>query len=300
MDNIMLRLLAGALGVLLAGQAVAGPALSDILKASPTADWQPLDPENTLYLDLPAGRVVILLAPTFAPRHIENIKKLVRSGYFDGLAIMRVQDNYVVQWGDADAKRSLGKAAAKLQPEFDRRFSFRSPFTPAPDPDVYAPQSGFVDGFAVARDAKRGRAWLTHCYGAVGVGRDNAVDSGNGAELYAVIGNAPRQLDRNVTLVGRVVLGMERLSALPRGTGDLGFYETPGERIPIIAMKLAADTPATERTALEALRTNSKTFAALIYNRRFRQDEWYKTPAGHIDLCNLPLPVRPISKSKTG
>ncbi len=126
----------------------------------------------------------------------------------------------------------------------------------------------------------------------VGVGRDNDADSGGGSELYAVIGQAPRQLDRNVTLVGRVVRGMEWLSSLPRGTGDLGFYKTAAERTPIVRVRIAADLPVAERVPLQALREDSATFAALLRNRRFRQDDWYKRPAGRLDVCNMPLPVR--------
>jgi hypothetical protein len=77
--------------------------MADILAASKPSDWRPLDPENTLYLELTSGRVVIELAPAFAPRHVANVKALVREGYFNGLAIVRSQDNYVVQWGDPDA-----------------------------------------------------------------------------------------------------------------------------------------------------------------------------------------------------
>ena len=148
------------------------------------------------------------------------------------------------------------------------------------------------DGFPAARDPKLGRTWLAHCYGMVGAGRDNDADSGGGTELYAVIGNAPRQLDRNVTLVSRVVQGIDLLSALPRGKGDLGFYQTPAERTPIVSIKLASDVPAAQRTPLQALKTDSPTYKTLLQSRRFRHDDWYKTPAGHIDLCNAPLPVR--------
>ena len=91
---------------------------------------------------------------------------------------------------------------------------------------------------------RKNEAWLTHCYGSVGVGRDVDSDSGGGTELYAVIGNAPRHLDRNITLVGRVVQGMELLSVLPRGTGALGFYEKAEQRVPIKSIRVAADVPA--------------------------------------------------------
>jgi peptidylprolyl isomerase len=267
--------------------------MSEVLEASQPSDWRPLDPENTLYLQLDAGRVVIELAPGFAPLHAANIRTLVRQGYFDGLSIIRSQDNFVVQWGDPDGKRDQGKASATLPPEFTVPWTPALPFTRLPDVDGYAPQVGFSDGFPAGGDPATKQAWLAHCYGAVGAGRGNEVDSGNGAELYVVIGNAPRQLDRNIAVVGRVVQGMELLSILPRGTGPLGFYEKPEQWVPIRSVQLAADLPAGERARLEVLRTDTPTFAALVESRRNRRDDWYKVPAGHIELCSVPIPVRP-------
>jgi peptidylprolyl isomerase len=271
--------------------------MQQVLDASRPADWRTLDPDNTLYLDLAAGRVVIELAPAFAPLHAANIRTMAHERYFDGLAILRVQDNFVTQWGDPNADnrekiRPLGKASKTVAPEFERAIAKDLPFTRLPDGDVYAPEVGFSNGMPSARDEKSGKAWLAHCYGMVGAGRDNAVDSGSGAELYVVTGQAPRQLDRNIAVVGRVVQGMEWLSSLPRGTGALGFYEKPEQRLPIKSVRLVADVPPTERTPLEILRTDTPTFAALVESRRNRSDDWYKVPAGKIDLCNVPIPVR--------
>src|ERR1700731_772580 len=184
---------------------------ADVLAASSAADWRALDPSNTLYLELPSGRVVIELAPQFAPHHVANVQALARGHYFDGLWIMRAQDNYVVQWGDPDGKKPVGAAHRTLGSEFERPLRGLS-IMRFPDPDTYAPEVGFVDTFPIAADPAIGRAWLVHCYGMVGAGRDNDVDSGGGTELYVVIGQAPRHLDRNVTLLGRVVAGIELLS----------------------------------------------------------------------------------------
>jgi peptidylprolyl isomerase len=93
-------------------------------------------------------------------------------------------------------------------------------------------------------------------------------------------------------VVGRVVQGMELLSVLPRGTGALGFYEKPGERTKIKAIRLASQVQEKDRTPLELLRTQTTAFTELVEARRNRRDDWYKRPAGHIDLCNVPLPVR--------
>lgn len=276
---------------------VSAKTMTDVLAASSPADWRPLDPANTLYIELDSGRVVIEVAPQFAPQLIANLKTLVREKYFDGSAIMRAQDNFVVQWGGSDdtQPRTLGSAKVKVPAEFDRAASGLA-FTALPDPDTYAPQTGFVGGFPAARDPKSARVWLAHCYGMVGAGRDNESDSGNGSELYAVIGHAPRQLDRNITVIGRVVQGMELLSVMPRGKGDLGFYQTPRERTPIRSVRWAADVPQAQRSQIEILRTDTQTFTDLIEARRNRTDEWYKVPAGRIDVCNVPLPVRQIGK----
>ncbi len=264
---------------------------AQVLAASSPADWRALDPQNTLYLELTAGRVVIELAPSFAPHHVANVQTLARGHYFDGLWIMRAQDNYVVQWGDPDAKKPVGAAQRTLGAEFERSLRGLG-LAKLPDPDTYAAQVGFVDGFPVAADAAIGRAWLVHCYGMVGAGRDNDVDSGGGTELYVVIGQAPRHLDRNVTLLGRVVSGMEILSVMPRGGGTLGFYERPAQRTPIKQLRVGADVPAAERSDLEVLRTDTPTFLAYVEARRSRHEEWFKVPAGRVDVCNVPVPTR--------
>ena len=279
-----------------------GKTMADVLAAAKPSDWRTPDPDSTLYLDLAAGRVVIELAPAFAPLHAKNIETLAHEHYFDGLAILRVQDNFVTQWGDPDSDKPdkakpLGTASKTLAPEFERAIGDLQ-FTALPDSDVYAPEVGFSNGMPAARDKKSGKAWLAHCYGMIGAGRDTAVDSGPGTELYVVIGHAPRQLDRNIAVVGRVVQGMELLSALPRGTGALGFYEKPEQRLAIKAVRLAADVPAAERTNIEILRTDTQTFADLVEARRNRRDDWYKVPAGRIDLCNVPIPVRAAGAAK--
>jgi peptidylprolyl isomerase len=274
----------------------APPTSAEVLAASAPSDWRPLEPEDTLYVELAGGRVVIELAPAFAPRHVENVKKLVRSGYFDGLAVLRSQENYVVQWGDPkggeEGARAIEGAASALPAELDRPTAEDLPFTPLPDGDVYAPEVGFSAGFPAARDPAAGRLWLAHCYAMVGAGRGDAADSGSGAELYVVIGHAPRHLDRNVTLLGRVVRGMEALSTLPRGTGALGFYEDPAEHVPVASVRVAADLPEAERNPLELLRTDTATFEAFVAARRHRRESWFLDPVGKIELCNVPLPAR--------
>ena len=277
------------------------PTYAEVLATATPADWRPLDVENTLYMDLPTGRVVIELSAAYAPAHAANVRALVREGYFDGLTILRSQDNYVVQWGDPESENPApGKARAmkqgkkSLAPEYTRAMDNKLAFTRLPDSDGYAPEVGFSNGFPVGRNPNSKQTWLTHCYGMVGAGRDNDDNSGSGAELYAITGHAPRQLDRNITLLGRVVQGMPLLSVMPRGTGALGFYEKAEERIPIKSIRIAADVPAAERTNLEVIRTDTRLFSTLVEALRNRSGTWFKVPAGHVELCNVLIAVRTV------
>lgn len=267
--------------------------MSSVLEASNASDWRALKQDLALYMTLDGGTVVIELAPEFAPEHVANIRTLVSEKYFDGLSIIRSQDNYVAQWGDpnsdSESARDYGSASPQLAAEFYRERAGIE-FAAIRSDDAYADEVGFVKGFPVGRDRKR--AWLVHCYAMMGVGRGNEEDSGNGASLYVVTGHAPRHLDRNVTLAGRVVHGMEHLSSLPRGTGPLGFYEDEGQNVPIRRIRLGSDLDEDEQLRLELLKTGTETFAQLVDARRYRREEWFADPMGRISLCNVPLPVR--------
>lgn len=298
------RLALAALALLAAGSAGAAlakpekelppkPSLADVVKASKPGDWRALDPDNTLYMDLPTGRVIIELAPSFAPATAANIRALVREKYFDDLFIIRSQDGFVVQWGDPDEENPKPfKAAKTIKAEFTAPIKSAGGFTRLKDGDVYAPQVGHVNGFPAARDPASGQTWLVHCPAMIGVARDTGADTGNGSQLYVVTGHAPRHLDRNITVVGRVVQGMPLLSVQPRGTGAAGFYEKPEQRMPLKLVRMAADMPEAERSRLEVMRTDSATYQAVVEAQRNRGGPWTKVAAGRIDLCNAPIPVR--------
>ena len=266
---------------------------SKVVASAPAEAWRPIDPENLLVLDLKdGGRVLIELAPDFAPVHVANIRAFARGGWWNNASIYRVQDNYVVQWGNGDAKVPLPAGVVKLPPaEYDRPLAGLA-IRPLGFPDSYAPMVGHSGGWPIGYDPESGRAWLTHCYGYVGVGRDLAPDTGTGGELYAVIGHAPRPLDLNIALAGRVIDGMPLLSARPRGTGNLGFYEDPKQAIPILRVRLAADLPAAERPRFEVMRTDTQSFSDYVTGRANRGGEFFRRPAGGVDLCNVPVPVR--------
>lgn len=273
------------------------PSPADVIAASKPGEWRMLDPANTLYMDFPGkGRVIIELAPEFAPNHVANVKALSREGFFTNGAVTRVQDNFVTQWAQAaDPPRPPKAGVEKLNAEFTLPRNAIANFDVLPDPDTYASEVGFINGMSAARDAER--VWLTHCYGMVGVGRDTDENSGGGTELYVIIGQSPRNLDRQLTVLGHVVQGMEIMSSFPRGTGDAGFYKTPAEHQHYADIKVAADLPPDQRTPLEIMKTDSASFATLVNSRRWRKDDFYKHPVGRIGLCNITVPVRAATRA---
>lgn len=246
------------------------------------------------------------LDPAYAPLHVANIRTLVREHYFDGLAIVRVQDDFVVQWDDPEADdggnpqriRPLGRAKSTVPPEFTRPITRSLSWVRLPDGDVYAPEVGFSNDFPAARDPAANETWLVHCYGTLAVSRDNAPDSGNGSGLYVAVGQPPRRLDRNLTVVGRVIEGMDQLSALPRGHGPLGFYTDPKNRTPILDIRVAADLPPAGRPNIEILRTGSPSFQRLLDASRNRHDAFYATAPGKVDICAVQAPVRDLSRPR--
>ena len=293
----MRSLLLVTVAALLIGAAPAKklPTPTDIVDAAPASAWKTIPADNLLVMDLAnGGRVVIQLAPEFAPVHVANIKALARGHYWDGATVHRVQDNYVAQWGlnESDKPWPAG-VTAKPPAEYTRPLAGLT-IKPLGSPDAYAPGAGFADGWPVAYSPREGWADLTHCYGSVGVGRDLSPDTGTGGELYAVIGNAPRQLDRVIALVGRVVDGIDKLSSLPRGTEALGFYKDKAQYVPIASIRLASDMPAAERPSYEYMDTQSASFARYLQVRANRHDAFYTVPAGGIDVCNVQVPIRRV------
>lgn len=274
--------------------------VSDWLAQSSASDWRELDADNTLYLELPTGRVIIELASDFAPKHVGNIKALVREGFYQNIPIVRVQDNYVVQWNEPDdtTPKPLKQASRSIEAEFTVKLPADFSFTPLADADGYAPQTGHANGFAMAIDPASNHGWLTHCYGAVGIARGNETDSGSGTAMYVVTGHAPRHLDRNITLVGTVRQGMALLSTLPRGQGDMGFYASADQYTFIKDITLAADLPPEQRSALQVLRTDTATFKGVVEAQRNRGGDWYLHPAGFIEVCNVRVPVRETPANK--
>jgi peptidylprolyl isomerase len=86
---------------------------------------------------------------------------------------------------------------------------------------------------------------------------------------------------------------------MPRGSGQLGRYEHAEQYVPLGSMRVAADVAPAQRSNLEVLRTDTPTFLAYLEARRNRREEWFKVPAGRVDVCNVPLPVRTAAAGGT-
>ena len=307
-----------ALTAPVSAQKQAAPSPGEIVAKAPAADWVEIASDDLLVMTLApdaqgnAREVVIQLIPVpFSQGWVENIRTLARAGWYDDITVNRVQDNYVVQWGDPNYDNPEAEGEAKPLPDGLRKMDeedYTSPVTsirkqeiPADGnarllSDAYAAWTDFYKGWPIASDGKRD--WPVHCYGMVGVGRGMSPDTGTGAELYTVIGHAPRHLDRNIALVGRIVEGMEHLSSLPRGSGALGFYtaEESGKRTPILSVRVASDLPVSEQPAFEYLSTEGETFSRYAEARANRRDPFFIAPAGGADICNIPVPVRRAAK----
>lgn len=267
-------------------QAAPAPLPSDPI----AADWRAIPDEDLLIVTLAGGkRVVIRLAAAMAPEHVGNIRTLAKTGWWDGASVYRVQENWVAQWGDATEKKPLPPGVvAQPAPEFE--IDAFAPAVRMAKADSYSTASGITaDGWPVATDGKR--AWLTHCYGMVGVARDALPSTGSGAELFTPIGQSARRLDRNYTVVGRIVEGMGYLSALPRSEAAMGVYADAAERAPIVSVRLASDLPAAERPHFQYRAADNPRFAAAVMRRE--RPEPPTVGLGGAAVCDVLPAVRP-------
>ncbi|KUO52139.1 MAG: peptidylprolyl isomerase [Sphingomonadales bacterium BRH_c3] len=298
-------------------QAATAPSPNEIVAAAAPDEWVRIAPEDLLVMTLApdadgnARQVVIqLMPPPFSQGWVHNIRLFARSGWYDGISVNRVQDNYVVQWGDPNYDNPEATGAVKPLPEglkvmgesdYKTNIIGDDLLKRSRMPDPYAGWTTFIEGWPVGAEIKTVHtrdyeAWPVHCYGMVGVGRNYSPDTGSGAELYTVIGHAPRHLDRNIALVGRVIEGMEHLSSLPRGKGELGFYADfeKDKRTPILSVRVASDIAQFPQPTFEYLNTESESFARYAAARANRRDAFFIVPAGGADICNIPVPVRRV------
>ena len=299
---------------------------TSIVAAAPASDWRAIEPGDILVMTLAPDRdgnprrvVIQLIPPPFSQGWVGNIRTLARAHWWDGTSINRVQDNYVAQWGDVTEKKPLPDGL-RVVPESEyvvgvglaeRQAAFAATmkrvleandegntvgFISNPWFDNYADAVGFASSWPVAFNETS--TWPIHCYGSVGVGRNLSPDTGTGAELYTVIGHAPRHLDRNIAVVGRVIEGMDNLSSLPRGKAELGFYgeNEADKRVPILSVRLGDELPEAERPRFEYLASESVSFARYVQVRANRNDPFYKVAAGGVDVCNVQVPIRRVQE----
>lgn len=285
----MLKTSLAALALLAAFPAGLAAQQAAPLPSDPIADdWRDIPDDEILVMTLGDGRqVFVRLAARFAPGHVGNIRRLALAHWWDGESIYRVQENWVAQWGDATEKKPLPpEILARPPAEFEI-----GGFTPAQrlgKADAYSTASGITaDGWPIATDGKA--AWLTHCYGMVGVARDQLPDTGTGSELFTPIGQSARRLDRNYTVVGRVIEGMQYLSALPRSDAPMGVYADARERTPIASVRLASQLPPDERPHFQYRAADNPRYAAMI---QLREHPAAPTVATGLAVCDLPAAVR--------
>jgi peptidylprolyl isomerase len=122
--------------------------LAGIFTRQASAASQP-DPANTIYLDLPAGRVVMLLRPDLAPNHVARIKELTRQGFYDGLPFHRVIPGFMAQTGDP-LGNGTGGSGKTLKAEFSRERHVRGTLSMARAADPDSADSQFFICFAPA------------------------------------------------------------------------------------------------------------------------------------------------------
>src|SRR5271165_449145 len=143
--------------------------------------------EDTIYLDLKQGRVVIQLFPDLAPKHVERIKTLAREKFYDGTPFHRVIEGFMAQGGDPSGSGTGGSKLPDLKAEFTTE-----------------------------------RKYLR---GTCGMARTGNPDSAN-SQFYIMFAPAPH-LDGQYTIWGQVVAGMEFVDQIKRGSGAGGTVGDP-------------------------------------------------------------------------
>lgn len=252
--------------------------------------WRPIEPRNLVFMELADGEVVLELNPAFAPRTVARFRELVESDFYRGLSFYRVIEGFVAQAGDESDISQPGSPPG-LPAEFERALDEQMAWTPVQKPDLFAAETGFVDGFAAARE--NDRVWLAHCPGVLAMARGEAPDSGS-TDFYIVIGQAPRYLDRNLNIFGRVIAGMDAVQSINRGpTEGNGIILEDLDRSRILRMRMGDQLPEQERQHYLVMDTNSPGFLDLLKSRRDNDDRFFHSrPPRVLDVCQVPVATR--------
>lgn len=261
--------------------------------------WRPVSINNSVLLTLPHGKVVIELAPQFAPQHVAQFRQLTQQGFYNGTKFYRVIDGFVAQAGPKEGSKK-DKSVPLLAMEAEWRFNAKELYTPVQKNDLFAAQTGFQDSFAMAFQTKNNQtpnsAWLTHCPGVVAMARNNEADSAS-SHFYVVMGQAPRYLDNIMTIFGRVVYGMQHIHAITRTEVMAGEQAINARKFtPIVSMKLMADVPKSQQIQIAVENTESKAFRERLDSRRHRDSAFfYKKPPPVLDVCQIPIRSRRLN-----
>jgi peptidylprolyl isomerase len=290
----MRRIAFFAAACLIAGQALAAD-------APPAGAWRDVDPNDLVLIDVKYGEIAVELAPEFAPKHAQRLRKLIRAHFYDGLAFYRVIDGFVAQGGIGEGTASTGSYSPEqlkkwppLKREFDQPIGKKIVLTPLGNADPFAPEVGHIDGFPAARDAKEGRMWPLHCPGMFAFARDNEPDTAT-TEFYIVIGTRPPRLERNLSAFGRVIDGMQYVQKLERGDPNVesGVIQDKAKQDTITRVRLASDLPASERPKFQVMKTDSEAFAQWKDSKRNIDNPFFfRKPLPILDICALSVPVR--------
>ncbi|MDX1460390.1 MAG: peptidylprolyl isomerase [Xanthomonadales bacterium] len=269
--------------------------LTPPLMAQEGMTWREVPQSDLVFLELlltdgRKGTVVVELNDRFAPRTAEQFRRLVKADFYRGLSFYRVIDGFVAQGGDG-SDIDQPNDEPNLPAEFEIARDEEQPWTPVQNDDLFAPETGFVDGFAAARDTDH--VWLTHCPGVIAMARNNEPDTGS-TDFYIVIGQAPRYLDRNLTIFGRVIHGMDVVQQVRRGpVHENGIIESDTARTRISDAYLAEDRPTDQQKVYFVMDTNSEGFRDYMEARRHRKHEFFHhTPPPKLDVCQVPVATR--------
>lgn len=291
MRSVVLGVLASCLSVACQAQAPTDIELSpDEIASAIAPDWRDVAPDNLILIETTHGDIVIELNPDFAPNHAGQFRDLVRQDVYNGSRFYRVIEAFVAQGGLQDDE--VIETHPTLINENDRLLS-DAPFVPLGNADLFAPIVGHIDGFAVGRSETLNKEWLLHCPGALAMARDTDPDSGS-TEFYIVL-DAQRYLDRNLTVFGRVIDGMQYVQKLKRGDRAIesGVIQAPEQGDEILSMTVAADMDAAIRPNYQIMVTPSQAFEDAKTEKRVREEEFfYRKPPEVLDICGFEVPVR--------
>jgi peptidylprolyl isomerase len=246
-------------------------------------NWRPLDAEETLYIDTVHGRIVIELYPEVAPRHVERIKTLTRAGFYDGITFHRVVADFMAQTGDP---LGTGEGASSL-PDLQEEFMFRRgpdmPFVQAAEQNrarlgfyKTLPIESQPDAQMAVTADRHVAANAIHCQGVVSMARADNPNSAN--SQFFIMRQPNTALDKRYTIFGRVVWGMEAVMNLTVGN-------PPPNPDRMLAVRIAADLPESERAPIYVLRTDGPEFRELIEDTR-------RERGADFSVCDVEIPAR--------